>query len=74
MDDYLTVTQAAAELGISVGALRTRLLRGHMHGQHAGPKLWLISREEVERAKREGRLRPGPKARRGEVSDEERNA
>jgi excisionase family DNA binding protein len=70
MNEYMTVTEAAKELGMSVGALRMRLLRGHMRGTHVSPKLWLIPREEVERAKAEGRMKPGPKTGRIEKAKE----
>ncbi len=55
---YLTVTDAAAELGIAVGALRTRLLKGQMRGLRAG-SFWLLPLAEVERAKAAGRIRAG---------------
>jgi excisionase family DNA binding protein len=61
MDDYLTVTQAAAELGLAVSTLRTRLERGVMVGQRVHSRLWLIPRAEVERWRARGKLRPGPK-------------
>jgi excisionase family DNA binding protein len=59
----VTVTEAAAELGVSGAAINKRLQRGDMRGVKVNPRLWLIPAEEVERWKQRGRLRPGPKPR-----------
>jgi excisionase family DNA binding protein len=47
----MTVTEAAAILGISERAIRYRLERGLMAGERAGKWIWLIPKEEVERVK-----------------------
>jgi excisionase family DNA binding protein len=57
----MTVTEAAAALGITEQSVRHRIRAGHLRGRRVGARLWLIPRAEVERAKAAGRLRPGPK-------------
>jgi excisionase family DNA binding protein len=47
----MTVTEAAAILGISERAIRYRLERGLMTGERVGKWIWLIPKEEVERVK-----------------------
>jgi excisionase family DNA binding protein len=47
----MTVTEAAAILGISERAIRYRLERGLMAGERAGKWIWLIPKEEVERVR-----------------------
>ena len=50
--EYLTVKQAAHELGMSTEAILTRLRRGSMHGvrvQYNGYLGWRIPRAEVDR-------------------------
>lgn len=59
----MTVTEAARELGLTTAAVRIRLERGQMQGRLVHPRLWLIPRGEVERAKLAGRQKPGPKPR-----------
>ena len=61
----VTATEAADELGISRYAVLKRIASGHFPGAvRATRRLWLIPREDVERAKARGRLRPGRKPRR----------
>lgn len=50
--DVLTITEAAAELGIRADSLRQAVLRGAVQGMRAGG-IWLLSREEVEKYRRE---------------------
>ena len=69
--DALTTADAARELGISVRALQHRLKTGMLRGDNLGGRLWLIPREEVERAKAAGRLKPGPKPKRQRANDQE---
>jgi excisionase family DNA binding protein len=57
----VTVSEAAAELGLTVHAVTKRLRQGQMHGEQVHPRLWLIPREEVERMKAIGPLKRGPK-------------
>jgi excisionase family DNA binding protein len=59
--DMLTVTEAAALLGIETSVLRRRLRLGIMDAVQVNPRLWLIPRDEVERWKGKGKLRPGRK-------------
>ncbi len=59
--DLITVSEAAAELGLSTVGVARRLQRGHMRGIKVSPRLWLVERAEVDRAKAAGRLKPGPK-------------
>jgi excisionase family DNA binding protein len=59
--DYLTVSQAAAELGLSVRGLRFRIEHGQMAAEQVSPRLYLIPRAEVERWKALGQQKPGRK-------------
>ncbi len=59
--DYLTVRQAAAAIGLSRRGLLERIERGAIRAERVSARLWLIPRAEVERAKEQGRLKPGPK-------------
>ena len=61
--DVVTVTQAAAILGVDERTVRHRLRRGDMAGQRVSPRLWLIPRAEVERLRGAGRFKPGRKRR-----------
>ncbi len=71
----MTPAEAAAEIGITQRAVQDRLKRGLLRGTNYGGRVWLIDREEVERAKAVGPLKRGPKARKpkaGESATEER--
>jgi excisionase family DNA binding protein len=46
--EYLTVTQAAALLGVPPRTVAYRLQRGLMRGAKINSRLWLIPRGEVE--------------------------
>lgn len=59
----MTVTEAAAALGVDARTIRHRLERGMMKGENVHPRLWMIPREEVERWMEIGKLPPGRKAR-----------
>lgn len=61
MGDELTVSEAAAELGMSVRGVRSRIERGQMASVLRHARLRLIPREEVERWKALGRQQFGPK-------------
>ncbi len=65
----MTVTQAAAALGVDGSVIRRRLLSGAMRGERLHDRLWLIPEDEVQRWKRLPKPRPGPKPR--PHSDEE---
>jgi excisionase family DNA binding protein len=58
--EYVTVRQAADELGLSLRSIRERIRRGDMRAERLGERVWAIPREEVERWKQLGRQRPGP--------------
>ena len=62
----VTVSEAAAVLGVSAAAIAKRLQRGDMRGVKVNPRLWLIPADEVERLRGQGKLKPGPKPRRSE--------
>ena len=62
-DDRMTPAQAAEVLGISERAVQHRLKVGLLRGDNYGGRIWLIPREEVERAKTIGRMKPGPRPR-----------
>jgi excisionase family DNA binding protein len=62
--DYMTVTQAARELGLSVYGIRARIERGEIRAEKVSPRLLMIHREEIERWRGKGKLKPGPKPRR----------
>jgi excisionase family DNA binding protein len=57
----VTVTEAAAQLGLSARAVAYRLERGMMQGVKVNPRLWLVPSDEVERWRGRGRLPPGRK-------------
>lgn len=66
VDDMLTVTQAASELGIQPGAVRDAIARGSMQAVRVGGRgvragLLLIQRHELERYQRDIKGKPGPK-------------
>jgi excisionase family DNA binding protein len=67
--EYMTVAQAAAELGMSARAVRNRIERGEMKAEQLNPRLLLIPRAEVDRWREIGRLRPGPKPRRRQAEE-----
>ena len=62
-EGYLDVSTAAHELGLTRRALLARIARGEMEAERVHTNLWLVSREEVERQRRIGRRKPGPKPR-----------
>jgi excisionase family DNA binding protein len=67
MDEYITATDAARELGISRSALHSRIQRGEIRAIRPSPRLLLIPRSEVERWRGKGKLKPGPKPQRPAV-------
>lgn len=48
---YLSVTEAADELGLTVGRIRQMLLAGEMEGHKLGEKQWAIAVAEVQKHK-----------------------
>jgi excisionase family DNA binding protein len=71
--DYTTVQEAAEALGLSIRGVRERIERGEMQAQRMGARLWVIPRDEVERWRGRGKLKPGPKPR-GKEDDRDRLA
>jgi len=63
--DYLTVTEAAEALGLTVRGIRDRILRGEMQAERLGVRVWAIPRSEVERWQAIGRLKPGKRPGKG---------
>ena len=62
MDEYLSVAEAAAALGMTEQAVRKRIAAGWLRASRIGNRVLAIPRDEVERARRAGRMRPGPKS------------
>jgi excisionase family DNA binding protein len=61
VDGYMSPTEAAAALGMSLTGIHARLRSGQMAGERIGARGWLIPRAEVERWREQGKLKPGPK-------------
>jgi excisionase family DNA binding protein len=61
MPEYLTVAEAAKELGLSARAVHKRIAEGVMRAERFGSLVWMIPAEEVDRWRGRGKLRPGPK-------------
>ena len=61
--DYMTVSEAARELGVTERAIHKRITSGHMRAERFGERAVLIPTEEVDRWREIGRLKPGPKRR-----------
>ena len=57
--EMLTVAEAADALGLTVRGVQERLRRGTLRGIHPSPRIWLIPRDEVERWRNKGKLKPG---------------
>lgn len=64
------LSEAAEQLGVTRRALLARIGRGDMEAVRVHEKLWLVSTAEVERWRERGKLKPGPKPRRGAGSGE----
>jgi excisionase family DNA binding protein len=60
--EYVTVQEAAAALGLSDRGIRERIERGEMRAVRLGPRMWAIPRDELDRWRGTGRLKPGPKS------------
>ena len=61
--EYLTVTQAAALLGVPPRTVAYRLQRGYMCGIKMSARLWLIPRAEVDAWRDRPQLPRGPRPR-----------
>jgi excisionase family DNA binding protein len=64
----MSVSEAAAAIGISVTALRDRIRNGQVRADRVGQRVLLVPTEEVERLRGTGRMKPGPKPRAHEDS------
>lgn len=65
----LTVTQAAAELGVVAETVRRLLLAGHMTGYKAGRR-WRVTRAALDGFKASGGARPVGRPRKEEGKEE----
>ena len=59
--DGVTIAEAARVLGMSENGIRRRIQRGDMVAERVGARLLVIPTHEVERWRKLGRQRPGPK-------------
>jgi excisionase family DNA binding protein len=57
--EYVSVAEAAAELGLNASTIRKRISTGQMRAQRLGERSLMISRREVERWRKIGKLPPG---------------
>jgi excisionase family DNA binding protein len=60
--EYLTIAEAAAELGVPERTVRYRVARGLMKGERIGKRVWAIPVDEVEVWKTRGPLPRGKSA------------
>ena len=67
IDSYMTATEAAKELGLSLRGLQHRIKAGTIRAQRVSGRGWLVPREEVERYRGVGKLKRGPKPNRPKV-------
>lgn len=63
--DYVTVAQAAKALGLTPDGVRDRIRRGDIEAVRVNPRLLMIPRAEVEKWRGRGKLKTGPKPKRG---------
>ena len=61
MANYVTVAEAARELGVTERAIHKRIAAGLMRAERFGAHVWQIPVEEVRRWREIGRMKPGPK-------------
>ena len=57
----MSVSDAAAAIGISVTALYDRIRAGQVQAERVGQRVLLIPAAEIERLRGTGRMKPGPK-------------
>lgn len=51
LENWLTVCQVADELDLTTGRIRQMLRDKTLEGTKVGPRLWMISRDELKRIK-----------------------
>lgn len=51
-NDFFTTTEAAAFIGCSDGRVRQLIRDGEIDAEKAGPRMWLISKDEAEKIKK----------------------
>jgi excisionase family DNA binding protein len=56
--DPMTLTEAAALLGVTAATLRQQVANGRLRARRVGP-LWTVTPKEVERYRLTSRARPG---------------
>lgn len=49
MDGYWTVAEAAEAIGVTTGRIRQMLRAGGIDGKKLGPRMWVISDDEIQR-------------------------
>ena len=51
LENWLTVCQVADDLGLTTGRIRQMLRDKTLEGTKVGPRLWMVSRDELQRIK-----------------------
>jgi excisionase family DNA binding protein len=69
LEDYLTVTEAAEELGLTPGAIRRAIMRGLIEPVRLGKRANLISRTQIAEYRAEHRGRTGRPAKTDKKAD-----
>lgn len=58
--EYVTVSEAAQECGVSPGRMRMYIIEGRIHATALNPRMKVIARDELERFKAIPRLTGKP--------------
>jgi len=59
--ELLTLHEVAKELGLPVRTVQNRVHAGTMRGERVHARLWMVPRDELDRWRGVGKLKPGPK-------------
>ena len=62
-EGYMSISEAAAAIGIAETTLRDRIRNGQVKAERIGKRVLVIPESEVERLRGAGRMKPGPKPR-----------
>ena len=62
-EGYMSISEAAAAIGIAETTLRDRIRNGQVKAERIGKRVLVIPEAEVERLRGAGRMKPGPKPR-----------